>query len=272
MLILEHARGGWLNHYYGNLELLDAPKATWFAKVQRLFYPLLAAGRAATIGGLPGRGEPYGFVSADESGTVCTVVNPSQEFATFPLPASVSAQSPARGRLLFADSGFKPVLEPGSIQLGPEQMAVVGFGNYARGKWDLGTGNDIRIPKAANRLQAIPMLATGNRVEVEVRVPKGSDLRVLLRQTVDGRPRRISGGAPPDGKPLDQLIVLEVRQAGRILPLRRLYGKAIWSGLSWASGEAPAQAMDHTRPVAIEGRSASADPVSLTIECYAVRY
>jgi len=34
MLLLEHARGGWMNVYYGNLELIDAANAKWFARVQ----------------------------------------------------------------------------------------------------------------------------------------------------------------------------------------------------------------------------------------------
>jgi hypothetical protein len=40
MLLLEHARGGWMNVYYGNLELLDDEKAKWFATVQRLYFEL----------------------------------------------------------------------------------------------------------------------------------------------------------------------------------------------------------------------------------------
>ena len=36
-LILSLARGGWLNVYHGNLELIDDKDAAWFAKVQRIY-------------------------------------------------------------------------------------------------------------------------------------------------------------------------------------------------------------------------------------------
>jgi len=31
MLLLEHARGGWMNVYYGNLELINGANSKWFA-------------------------------------------------------------------------------------------------------------------------------------------------------------------------------------------------------------------------------------------------
>ncbi len=40
MLILELARGGWVNVYHGNLELLNNEDAKWFAKVQGIYYGL----------------------------------------------------------------------------------------------------------------------------------------------------------------------------------------------------------------------------------------
>ena len=44
MLLLEHARGGWMNVYYGNLELIDDAKAEWFAKVQKMYFPSSPSG------------------------------------------------------------------------------------------------------------------------------------------------------------------------------------------------------------------------------------
>src|SRR6516162_5329009 len=78
MLLLEHARSGWMNVYYGNLELLDDAKAQWFAKVQQLFFSLQSFGHTCPFGGLPGREEPYGFCSVAADGSLYTVVNPSQ--------------------------------------------------------------------------------------------------------------------------------------------------------------------------------------------------
>jgi hypothetical protein len=50
MLLLEHARGGWMNVYYGNLELIDDAKARWFAKVQQLYFSLQSFGRTYPFG------------------------------------------------------------------------------------------------------------------------------------------------------------------------------------------------------------------------------
>jgi len=51
MLLLEVARGGWINTIHGNLEFLDDAKARWFARVQKLYAPLQAVGRTKTFGG-----------------------------------------------------------------------------------------------------------------------------------------------------------------------------------------------------------------------------
>ena len=74
MLLLSLARGGWANTYYGNLELLDAEKAAWFAQAQAMFYPLQARGLVSTFGEMPGSGRPYGFVAPGKNGGLVTVV------------------------------------------------------------------------------------------------------------------------------------------------------------------------------------------------------
>ncbi|MCX8108760.1 MAG: hypothetical protein N3G20_08150, partial [Verrucomicrobiae bacterium] len=198
MLVLQHARGGWLNQYYGNLELIDDRRSVLFAKVQRMFFQLLSTGRTETFGGLPGRGEPYGFVTANRSGAVCTTLNPSQSVVHVQLPVSrLSQELTRRQRILFADPGFKPTLSHGQVSLGPEQMVVIGFGSYAEKEWDLGTGSDIRIPSVIKPLQVTVSSTGHNTIEVRTHIPRGSSLRILMRQTLNGQPRRVSGGAPP---------------------------------------------------------------------------
>ena len=50
------------------------------------------------------------------------------------------------GRVLFTDSGFMPVLEKNIVELGPEQMVVVGYGKFSTREYDLGIEKDIVIP------------------------------------------------------------------------------------------------------------------------------
>jgi hypothetical protein len=132
MLILELARGGWMNVYHGNLELLKDPDAKWFAKTQGLYHDLQKLDRLRTFGEIPGSGKPYGFRAEGTAGVVCTVVNPSQEIALIDLP--VIAKTSA---VLYADGGYRPVLKGSQLSLGPEQLAVIGFDEYASDKYNL---------------------------------------------------------------------------------------------------------------------------------------
>jgi len=124
-LLLMVARGGWVNTVHGNLEFLDEEKTKWFAKVQKIFAPLQAAGRTKTFGGIPGEIQPYGFGSLDSDGAVYTVVNPAQAVNEIELPLLSRVQAPlAAGRVIFRDAGFQPVLSGNKITLGPGQLAA----------------------------------------------------------------------------------------------------------------------------------------------------
>jgi hypothetical protein len=67
----------------------------------------------------------------------------------------------------------------------------------------------------------------------------------------DGRPWRVSGGAPPSGISMGKLLVLKAEQDGRQLELSEDYDRQIWSGLSWAVADAPSREMTPGRPVRI---------------------
>ncbi len=89
------ARGGWVNTIHGNLEFLDAGKAAWFARVQRLYEELQAEGRTKTFGGIPGKVEAIWIriarfdrsgVHGGESGAIGTGIGTSAADAS-PKPA-----------------------------------------------------------------------------------------------------------------------------------------------------------------------------------------
>ena len=121
-LILSLARGGWLNVYHGNLELLSNDDAQWFAKAQSLFNALQRYALVSTFGAIPGTAKPYGFKAEGINGTVCTFVNPSQSVEQLELPVSITDH----GALIYCDGGYRPVLNGKTLTLGPEQLAVVG--------------------------------------------------------------------------------------------------------------------------------------------------
>ena len=144
MLLLEVARGGWVNTIHGNLEVLDDAKAHWFARVQKLYTPLQAEGRTKTFGGIPGDVQPYGFGSLDSAGAIYTVLNPTQSVQEIELPRLSRVQQPlSGGRVIFRDAGFVPELIGNKIKLGPGQLAAVGFGRYLSPEFELGVEEDV---------------------------------------------------------------------------------------------------------------------------------
>jgi hypothetical protein len=271
MLLLEHARGGWMNVYYGNLELIDAANARWFAKVQGLYFKLQSLGRTYSFGNLPGQGEPYGFCSLDAQGALYTVVNPSQAIREMKLPRVQPPQPFLRsGRIQFRDAGFLPKLSADGLTLGPEQMAVVGYGEYAKGQYDLGVQDDVIIPRQIRRLDTRFVRDGTNAIAASFLAPKGDALRIVFRQSAVGKPVRTSRGAPPDGTSLGKILQTQVFQEDRSIPVEIKYDKALWSGLSWGVGEVKCR--DLKQGVAINARCFSLEqrPVELTAAVYTV--
>jgi hypothetical protein len=269
MLILSLARGGWVNTYYGNLDLLDEVQAAWFAKVQGLFMALQQSGRSSTFGGWPGRGEAYGFLAQQPAGALATVVNPSQSVATLTLPV-MGRQGQ---RLLFRDAGFEPVLTAAAITLGPEQMAVVGLGCYANETHDLGVQDDVVIPRQIEPLTAEFKADGDHAIAATIELPANGSIRFGIQlKAKNGQAHRLSGGSPPKGKPLNELIQLSATQDGKPVAIRIEYGKQIWSGLSWAMGEIDIAGLRAGVPLMLRGCAECADDVTLTGNVYQVQY
>jgi hypothetical protein len=272
LLLLSLAHGGWINMLYGNLEQLDDRDAAWLARAGQVFLRLQALGRIRSFGGVPGEGAGYGFAAASDRGALYTVVNPAQRVASIELPRVSAAQPPlAAGRVKFRDAGFEPVLAGVRVTLGPEQMAVVGFGEYAGASYDLGVQEDVVIPRAIAPLEARFAPAGRNAIAATVDPPAGAALRIVLRQFhADGSVFRSSRGAPPNGTTLAKVLSLEAEQDGAPCPIEIRYDKAIWSGLSWAAGEIRAQDLKPGRPVTVRLRSAEPQDVVLKGELYRV--
>ena len=272
--LLMMARGGWVNTVHGNLELLTDDDARWFAKAQSLYLPLEAKGRTKTFGGIPGDVLPYGFGSLDSDGAVYAVVNPAQSVEQIMLPRlSQQQRSPGDGRVIFRDSGFRPVLAGDGIKLGPGQLALVGFGKYSRSEYDLGVQQDVQIPLSIQPLQAAFSPKDKNTIEATVIAPESGDLRIVMQQhAIDGSIRRSWKGGPPSGTNMGKVFVLQASQNGHALPVEINYDKVIWSGLSWAVGEIRHNQLNPGAPVTIQCISAENDPVGLAGKVYGVQY
>jgi hypothetical protein len=271
-LLLMLARGGWVNTIHGNLELIDDRKAAWMARVFQLYLRMQSLGRTKTFGGIPGEVQPYGFASLDRNGALYTVVNPAQTVSRIELPRLSQEQSGAGpGRLVFCDAGFRPELAGNSIALGPEQMAVIGFGKYARPEYGLGTEDEVVIPQSIEPVAAVFDARGSHAVEGSVAAPGGGSLRIVMQQkTPDGHIRRTWAGGPPKGENMGRVFRIEAWQNGKPLRVRVNYDKVIWSGLAWGVGEVEGFAPGAA--VSIRCTSSEKDEVKLEAKVYRVRY
>ncbi len=268
MLILSLARGGWVNTYYGNLDLLDEAQGRWFARVQGWYLELQRSGHFSTFGAMPGAGAPYGFSAMRGDSGLLAVVNPGQEVAKLKLPVPAGTKA----RVLFRDAGFvvEAAPSPLSIRLGPEQMALVGVGEYADAAYGLGIQEDVQIPAESRLLAEFAGEVNARQVtHTLVAPPAAGRLRIVMRQRDASGPLRLSGGSPPSGTSLGRLLVLRAEQGGRDVPVNIAYDKAIWSGLSWAVGEVDCAALT-SGPIAIHCESKDTRPLSLEVAVYQV--
>ncbi len=273
MAILTLARGGRVNTIHGNLELIDDEGARWLAKVQSLYFGLQRTGTTRTFGGIPGNSEPYGLLSFDAQGAVHTIVNPGQHIAEVEMSRVPEKSGSPRGRLLFRDAGFVPVISGNRITLGPGQLAVVGHGRYSLPEYDLGIQEDVRIPSSIRQLQAGFLPTAKNTVKAIVEAPRRGDLRIILQQyDLRGAVLRSWGGAPPNGTSMAKILSLTATQNGTPVPIQIEYDKMIWSGLSWAAGEIKRSALTPGAPVTIQGSSTEKDSVLLRGTVYEVEY
>jgi hypothetical protein len=268
-VILDVARGGWANLYYGNLELFSDEEAQWFAQVQKMFHKLQAYGIISSFGAMPGEARPYGYTAKEENGAVITVVNPMQSVATVELPVNIFSKS----KIIYAESGFKPALNGRRLTLGAEQLVVVGLDDYAEEKYDLGIDESVRIPSSIDDLHVKAREADKNKIESRVMAAPGKDLRIIFQQFgEDGFPVRSWGGAPPDGKKMDAFLKITAKQDGKLLPVSIQYDKMIWSGLSWAAGEIKSTHIDQGKPVMIQCISTASEKLQLKMQVYSVEY
>jgi len=248
---------------------LSDEDAKWFAKVQSIYHPLQKQDTTVTFGSIPGKGEPYGFKSSNSKGAVCTVVNPSQQTATMELPVVMTSKA----KILYADGGYKPSIKGNHFTLGAEQLVVVGFDEYADGKYHLGVDNTINIPSSIHKLEVTFTSSSKNTIEGQVNPIAGKNIRIIMQQfDKNGLPYRSWPGSPPDGKKVSEVLIIKITQDGKELPLHIEYDKVIWSGLSWAAGEIKHGSFDPRKPINIQCITKEKDELKLNADVYAVAY
>jgi hypothetical protein len=234
--LLSLARGGNLHTIYGDLRLLSDEDARFQGRSQEVYRKALTFGACRMHGGVPGKSEPFGFTAGSPETGVWTVCNPAQNFQTVPLPEGWEA---GKSKLLFADAGYVPEVSKTGIRLGPEQVAVLGFGSLATEKSIPGKPDaEFLVPKEIEELK-VQWEEKERQRTGRFKAGKAGMYRFVFRQSrKNGTPLRISGGSRAGAKSLARLLQVEVLSDGRNIPLQINYDKIIWSGLSWAVAEA----------------------------------
>lgn len=218
-LLLSLARGGNVHMSLGNLEQFSEEDAKWWAQAQDLYSQALPG---KFIGGIPGEGEAYGHLVYSD-GYLVTAVNPSLKEQSLEVPFV------GEHRVVFSEGSV--VHDKGKLNLGPSAMAVVGTGEFM--SWNLGSeGKPIDLEPVA----CIWVTNEGSAT-AEIAVPAIAELHLIFNQKdKNGLAVRTSGGAPPAGKSMAELLRIEVRQNDQNLTVVRPDDKILWSGLSWAYG------------------------------------
>jgi hypothetical protein len=265
-VVLSLARSSWFSMYSGNLELLSDADAAWLARVQETYMQLQKFGYNTLWGGIPGRGEPYGYRSESIDGSVLlTIVNPSHSFREID-PGEQSA-----GRVLFHDEGFKPAIKNGKLILGPEQMVVVGFGRYNASAYDWGTEKDVIIPQQSEFLTKDFQVIDTHSAKLQINPPAKQNIQIFFQQCKpNGTPFRSSGGSPPKGTAMNRYLHISVKQGKKEIPVRIDYDKMIWSGISWAAGEVDVKNIHSGKPLEITCTSKEGEAQYFRIEVYGV--
>jgi hypothetical protein len=272
-LVLSLVRGGWMNVYYGDLSLLDNKDADWFGKAQALLFSFQKYGQIGTLGSIPGTAKPYGYIASDREGAVLTMVNPEMEVKEILLNDLTDCLFESSD-ILFADQGFEPAIRNNILRIGPEQMVVVGYGEYADRKYNLGHGEYNRIAAEIISENFHIKNDLGNSMEAEVLVREDFDLLVTIQQfeKKSGLPLRSSGGGEPHGTRMNEIFKLTVSQQGKTIPFQQPYDKAIWSGLSWVSAKIESRYIEPGEPIKIQFSTKERTETLLELKTYLLKY
>lgn len=203
--LLSYARGGNIHVTMGNLENLSDEDATWMAEVQSLYE---AAGTPELVGGIPGKGESYGY----RARSVSTFVNPG-----------LSSTNLANGApIIYSDGLCGDSLGPGSVVVTSP------------------TANELGHSKSnADRAKLhLEWTQKERQAEVTFQAEPASYHFGFSQFDAHGLAVRSSTGA--DGHLLSSasFFRLEATLDGEKLEIDSAHDTKFWSGISWCYGVA----------------------------------
>ena len=261
--LLSLIRGGWVNTYYGDLSLLNTNEKHWFSKAQSFWLSLQKNSSISTLGDIPGTGKVYGYCSENSKGKVVTLVNPSQTIQYFNFP-----DIKGKKLVLYYDNGETPIFQEHKIAINPEQMVIVGCKKYSDKKYQLG---QYMIENKINRTKKIFSKQTqelSNHLTLNYFPKNTKKLKIIfsLKDKVS-RPIRVTGGSPPNGEFLSEILKINISQNKRKIYFQTNSKKQIWSGMSWILAEINKDSYISQNPIKISFNILEKYSVKAKITC-----
>jgi len=251
------ARGGQRDIYYGDPALLSDDEIRFMAAARKLFFDAFCSGLTTVlVGGEPGNCAWHGTLTGGAAAGLLYLVNGScsKVHVEIALPGLLQA------RVLFADGTLDIPLSTGAenllIELLPEQVALVGLGDYAEASMSLGTSADSLQPSQLLPLSVSWQPTSGDSLTTTYQGnwPSGARLLVTAQACTHpqatpwklasaGLPERFAQevtrrGERPGSSIAHQQVTIRLHSLhddSEIEPSAELPAVPIWAGTSWVA-------------------------------------
>jgi hypothetical protein len=157
------------------------------------------------------------------------------------------------------------------VTLGPEQIALVGYGEYSDLKYDFGLEKDVVVPKNIEKLSVDFKKIEKNKYEATIdNFDTVSDIRIVC--SFKGNDDKYYRVAEYKDVTVGQLLKLTAKQNGNEVPVTINYDKKLWSGTSWASGEIVNKSFVKNAPLIVTYTLDDPNEIKFEGTLYKVRY
>lgn len=237
--------------FYGDPVLLT-DDVRGLRRARAVYFNAFAAGLATSYvgAGESGLAPWHGYLTGGGDAGLLYIVNPHWEHRRIhlDLPCLLNAS------VLFHDGPEPPPLRVQrdhlALELGPEQMAVIGLGRFADDRLHFGPGADLSTP-AEIRLLDAAFRATPEGLETDVALPPmaGAELLVVGEAQDVGpefvgpaHPFRFGQQTSQSAAPHESAAHAQLRLRGAadgrdVPPSSRVPDGPVWAGISWVASQ-----------------------------------
>lgn len=249
------ARGGQRDIYYGDPSLVSDADVRFISAARQLYFSAFRRGLTTSLqGGEPGLAFWHGTLTGGATAGLLYLVNGScaSQQIEIQLPGLREA------RVLFADDSLTLPLAVGAerllVELLPEQMAVIGLGEYADPTFELGVNGDSLQMRSMQPLSVTWSWTGADELEATYcgAWQPGDELLVYAqtRTHPQATPWKLAGAGLPDrfGQEMTnkgerppssiahQQVEIRVTTAqGDLTPCDEIPAVPIWAGISWVA-------------------------------------